>query len=271
MAIARCWNCGAGVAGPTCQMCGAAQQANAAPTPPAYAPGGQPAVSQASMSVRSPQSMAGNQYVPGGQYQYPPAGQPGGWQAQPPMPGYAQQGYQQGYPQPGYQPPMPGQAYPGAQPVGPNMTANAGPSAGLVVGALLLPLVGGGIAAIIGALIWAFFLESTKTNYTFLGLGLGLLVGIGVVLGAGGRRNGLLAIIAGVLGLLSFFLALYFRLSLATADFFGEGTNLFALPFGNFFDVLNQYLQDNPINYLYFVLVPLIAAGTALRGRGRRR
>ncbi|HEU5200005.1 MAG TPA: hypothetical protein VFU32_10220, partial [Ktedonobacterales bacterium] len=69
----------------------------------------------------------------------------------------------------------------------------------------------------------------------------------------------------GALGLLSFLLALYFRLGLAVSDTLGQGLNPFALPVGDFFDVLKLYLNDNPINYAYFLLVPFVAIGTAYR------
>ena len=87
-----------------------------------------------------------------------------------------------------------------------------------------------------------------------------------MLLGSRGQRNILLAGLAAVLGLFSFFLALYFRLSLAYAGVLGLGMNVGALPFGDFFDTLKLYLQDNPINYIYFVVVPLIAGATAFRG-----
>jgi hypothetical protein len=201
--------------------------------------------------------------APGGPY--PPAGQASGWQGYQP-PGYQQQGYQQ----PGYQPPsayQQQQAYLGTPPASPAI----GQQGGLDPMGLVLGLAGGLVGGIVGAIIWAFFLQLTKTNFTFLALGLGFLVGLGVLLGARGQRHIVLAVLAGVLGLLSFFLALYFRLSLALADILGEGNSLFALPFGDFFDVLKLYLQDNAINYLYFVLVPLIAAGTAFGGLNQRR
>jgi hypothetical protein len=266
-------------------MCGAAQQPGGTQGAPSYAPGGQPVVSQAAMSVRAPQQMAGTSSTAGSQYPYSPAGQasgwqtqqaaPGqasGWQAQPSMPGQAGwQGSQQpGYPQQGYQQPsaeQQRQAYLGMQPAAPAVSRKAG----LDPMALLLGLAGGVVGGIIGAIIWAFILQLTKTNISFIAVGLGFLVGLGVLLGARGQRHLVLAVLAGVLGLLSFFLALYFRLSLALADVLGQGTSLFALPFGDFSDILKLYLQDNPINYLYFVLVPLIAAGTAFGGLNRSR
>lgn len=263
MAMATCWNCGARLAGATCQMCGAAQRPDAMPGSSPAAPGGQPVVSQASMSVRPPQVAAGNQYVPGGQYAYPPAAQSGGWQGyQQPAPG---QGGWQGYPQPSaYQQQQAALGMP------PSAAASRQP-AGLDPTGLVLGLAGGTAGAVIGALAWAFFLQLTKTNFWLLGVVLGFAVGFGVLLGARGQRHIVLALLAGVLGLVCFFLALYFRLSLAYADFNGEGTNLFALPFADFFDTLKLYLQDNPINYINFVLVPLIAAGTAFNNRVQRR
>jgi hypothetical protein len=137
---------------------------------------------------------------------------------------------------------------------------------------LVLALVGGLVGVVLGALAWAFFLQFTKTNFFFLGVLPGLIVGFGVLLGSGWqRRQILLALLAAVLGLLSFGLGLYFRVSLLVAGVLGEGTNLFALPFGDFFDVVKLYLQDNPINYINFALVPLFAAIAAFNGGGRTR
>jgi hypothetical protein len=225
------------------------------------------------MSVRSPQPTA-NGYAAGAQNPYPQAGQPGAWQGQQPVPSQGHwQGYPQqspGYQQPGYQGPsayQQQQAYMGATPAAPG----AKQQVALNPLALLLGLVGGGVAAMIGALAWAFFLELTKTNFYLSGVLLGLLVGACVALGARGQNRFMLAVIGAVLGLLSFFLALYFRLSLGTADLLNEGTNLFALPFSDFFNVLKLYLQDNPINYANFVAIPVIAALTAFNNTLTRR
>jgi len=233
------------------------------------APGGQPVVSQASMSVRPPQITAGNQYGPDGQPPYPPAAPSGGWPGyQQPAPGQA--GWQ-GYPQqPGYQPPSAYQQQQAAL----GMTPAAAPArqAALLALPLLLALVGGLVGVVLGALAWAFFLQFTKTNFFFLGALPGLIVGFGVLIGSGfQRRSVLLAVLGAVLGLVSFILALYFRLSLLLADDLSEGTNLFALPIGDFFDTLKIYLQDNPLNYVNFALVPLFAAITAFNGGGRYR
>ncbi|GEM_PF-2028120 len=301
MAIATCWNCGAGLNGPKCQWCGAVQTPEAAqgssssrasaPQAPAssYGPGAsagqltgwqnqrtmasQPGDWQVSPTI--PGQMGGwqaQQPTPGqmGDWQVQPtmASQPGGWQVPQAAPGQPSgwqsqplQGYQ---PPPGYQQPMPGQVYPGMQPA-----SAARPNARSDSTSLLLGLVGGLIGGIIGALIWAFFLQLTRINFSYLAIGLGFLVGFGVQMSARKPRSMGLALLGGFLGLFAFFLALYFRLSLAYADVLGEGSNPFALPFGSFFDALGVYLQNNPINYIYFVLVPLIAAGTAYGGQGR--
>jgi hypothetical protein len=198
----------------------------------------------------------------------------GAWQNPQPAPGQGNwQGYPQpapGYPQSGYQGPsayQQQQAARGAAPAAPALKQQAP----LNPMALLLGLVGGVVAAVIGALAWAFFLQLTKTNFYLSGVLLGILVGVGIALGARGQNRFVLAIMGAVLGLLCFFLAVYFRLSLATADVLGEGTNLFALPFKDFFDVLKLYLQDNPINYANFVAVPVIAALAAFNNTLTRR
>jgi hypothetical protein len=231
------------------------------------------------MSVRPPQPAAGSGSAPGGQYPYPPAGQAGGWQGQPQQPGQGgwpgyppQPGYQQpGYPPPsGYQPPSAYQQQQAATGM-PPVTAAGGQKVGLDPTALVLGLAGGIVGAVIGALAWAFFLQLTKTNFFLLGAVPGFTVGLGVLLGARAQRHIMFALLGGVLGLLAFFLALYFRLGLIYADVFGEGSNVFALPLGDYFDAMKLYLQDNPINYINFALVPLIAAGIAMNGLNRSR
>ena len=225
-----------------------------------------------------PGQPGGWQSAPQPGYPQPQPGQSGNWQAQPTVAGQiggwqppqaapGQGGWQGAQSPPGYQQPLPGQVYPGMPPG----ASAARPKSGLDSTSLLFGVGGGLVGGIIGALIWAFILEATKTNISYIAIGLGFLVGLGVQLGARKPRNMGLALLGGALGLLAFFLALYFRLSLAIADGLGEGTNLFALPFGDFFNVLGLYLQDNAINYIYFVLVPLIAAGTAYGGQGQRR
>ncbi len=304
MAIATCWNCGAGLNGPRCQWCGAAQTPEAAqgsssrasaPQAPAssYGPGAsagqltgwqnqrtiasQPEGWQASPTI--PGQMSGWQAQPPAQgYQQPMPGQPGDWQAQPTMasqPGGWQasqaapgqmggwqsqplQGYQ---PSPGYQQPMPGPVYPGMQPA----ASAARPKARSDAASLLLGLVGGLIGGIIGALIWAAILNATNFNISYIAIGLGILVGYGVALGTHGQVTTLPVILAGVLGLLAFFLALYFRVS------YWEGYGFAGLPLGDFTSAMGDYLQANPLNYLYFVLVPLMAAGAAYGGQGQRR
>jgi hypothetical protein len=282
--MTTCWNCGARLSGPTCQMCGAVQAPQAGqPSGPA----GQPVVSQASMSVRP---------TSGGQPGYPPGEQPGmggypqnGPYQQPGMPGsgvYQQPAYgmSQPYQTPGAQPYVPGGQPQGALPgqmMGPQPFAPAmrpaPTSQPSFMAALPLALVGGLVGGVIGALIWAFLLQITSYNIYFVyAIGLGFLVGLGVAFGGRGRFHLALAVLAGALGLFSVFLALYFRLGLAVSDVLGQGLNPFALPLGDYFDVLKLYLHDNPINYLYFVLTPFVAIGSCYRftagnGSARRR
>jgi len=259
-------------------MCGAAQQAGGAEGPPAYAPGGQPVVSQASMSVRPPQPTAGSDYAAGGQYPYPPAGQAGGWQGQPPMPNQGGwQGYQQpgsqpqgGYPPQGYQQPsayQQQQAYLGAQPAAPTFRSFASAQSVSLGAVLPMAFVGGVVAAVVGALVWAFIGHYTNTVFGFL---LGIVVGLGVWLGARGYRHIALAVLAAVLGLCSLLLGIYFLSSLDFASATGEGSaNIFALPIDLFLNNLGDFFKAAPILYVYLVVVPLLAAASTYRGRRR--
>ena len=297
-----CWNCGARLNGQKCQMCGAMQtpEAGPPPPPPYSGPAGQPVVRQASMSVRPPSSAPfyesngqpgydrpGGQPDRGSYSPYGPsqqAGMPGGGYYQ--QPGYGNQPYQM----PGERRYVPGgqpQDVPPVQMMGPQQYGPAmglqpyGPAMGPAMQAqssraeaLSVPLgvVGGLVGSVIGAIIWAFVLDLTHINFWYLGFALGFFVGFGVALGAGGHNDIGLSLFAGALGLFSFFLALYFRLSLEESHLLSENANLFALSFNDFPDVLGEYLKLNPFNYINFVLVPLVAAGAAYRyiNRGRR-
>ncbi len=134
-----------------------------------------------------------------------------------------------------------------------------------------LATLGGGLAGIISAAIWAVVLNATGINFSYVAFLLGIVVGLGVALGARGYHDIGLSLFAGALGILSFCLALYFRLSLAESHALGQGTNLFALSLNDFLNNVGDYLANNPINYLNFVLVPIAAMGVAYRyiNRGR--
>ncbi len=145
--------------------------------------------------------------------------------------------------------------------------------------AWVLGTLGGLVGGAIGAALWAVILNLTRVNISYLAIGLGFLVGVGVALGARGRFDIGLSLFSGVLGLVSFFLALYFRLSLAlssqessTMPFTLSLKGFFTLSLNDFLTVLGSYLERNPINFLYFVLIPLVAMGTAYRYiNGRKR
>ncbi len=278
MAVTTCWNCRNPVSGAVCPTCGA-QQAMSAPPMPPYPPNppAQPSVSQASMSVRQGPPM----YVPGGQpgvrdYEAQDAiNARYAQRGQPPAGSYPMGGQPYGASGPFYGPP-------GQQPYGPNgaaggwqqpvaligQPAGAQPATGAPATSaaagfglrVVLAAVSGFIAAVLGALVWAFLLNATKTNYYILGVLLGFVVAIGVLLGARNQRHLVFVALAGVLGLLCFGMALYFRLSLAYSD------SLFGLPFSDFSPALKDYLSNNPINYLNFAAVPLVAIIATYRG-----
>lgn len=240
--------------------------------PPMYVPGGQPGVrdyeAQDAINARYAQRRqppAGS-YPMGGQEQPygasgPPYGAPG---QQPYGAPYGPDGAAGGW-----QPPVALIGQPaGAQP---EMGAPASAAAGFGMRVGLAALFGF-IAAVLGALVWAFLLNLTKTNFYILGVLLGFVVAIGVLLGARNQRHIVFVALAGVLGLLCFVMALYFRLSLAVAPLIGASSiNVFALPFGDFSPILKDYLSDNPINYLNFVAVPLVAIIATYRGFNQQR
>lgn len=153
---------------------------------------------------------------------------------------------------------------PGPQPITPPMQAQP-----RVQEALAVPLavLGGLVGGVIGAAIWAYILDATRINFSYLAFVLGIIVGLGVAIGARGQHDIGLSLFAGALGVCCFGLALYFRLSLR------ESHSLSGLSPNDFSNLLGDYLTLNPINFLNFGLVPLAAMGTAYRyihrgGRG---
>jgi hypothetical protein len=114
----------------------------------------------------------------------------------------------------------------------------------------------------------AYIGHYTNTVFGFL---LGVLVGLGVWLGARGYRHIALAGLAAVLGFFSLFLGLYFLVSLDYSDAINPGSaNLFALPIDLFFGHLGDFFSAEPYLYLLLIAVPLLAGATTYR-RGRRR
>ena len=214
----------------------------------------------------------------GGYPQHEPYQQPG-------MPGsgyYQQAGYgNQHYQTPGARPYVPGgqpQNLPPPQMMGPppfapvNPPAMQSPSRWAESLSGPLALLGGVIFGVVGAAIWGFLVDTTQHNFSYLAFVLGILVGLGVALGARGYHDIGLSLFAGGLSLLVFFLAMYFRLSLSYSHVVGENANFFALSFDDYINAVGDYMTAVPINFLNLVLVPLAAMGTAYRyiSRGRR-
>ena len=284
----NCWNCGARLSGPKCQMCGAVQAPQPAPPAVPGGPTGQSLARRASMPARPPSGA--NPYVPEGRPGYGPDGQPGlgayaqrdpyqqpgmpgsGAYQRPPISGYAMPGERRyvpgGQPQDVPPPPLwePEAFAPASAPV------TETPSGWSEALSVPLALLGGLATGVVGAAIWGYLVDLTHINFAYLAFVLGIIVGLGVALGARGHHDIGLSLFAGALSLLVFFLAMYFRLSLEYSHVIGGGANFFALSFDDYSNVLGDYLTLNPINFLNFALVPMAAMGTAYKyiNRGRR-
>lgn len=286
----HCWNCGARVSGRRCQMCGAAQSNDAAEQMPPPAAGPARPVAWGNGAYGPNRA---RQYVPGGppgERKYVPGGQPGEWyrHMEPEEEGYAPgtpdepMGIARGYGMrglalspgaPGYVPGgRPPNLYPemehplAAEPAPP-------PAPASLSEALSVPLatLGGVVAGIICAALWAVLLIGTQRFFVYLAFLLGIGVGLGVALGARGHHDIGLSLFAGALGIFSYCLALYFALSLDASHLLQGGFNFFALSLNDFSNILGDFLERNPINFVNFVLVPLAAMGTAYKyiNRGR--
>lgn len=132
---------------------------------------------------------------------------------------------------------------------------------------LLLATLGGTVCGILGALFWAYLVSATGVDLRFFNFALGFLVGVGVLVGANGERHPTIVLLAAVLGLGSYLLALYFQLSLLVSPLLdgGRSHNFFALPLGDFPAALIEEMNAHVILWVYLFLVPFFAAGTIYR------
>jgi hypothetical protein len=334
-----CWNCGARLTRPVCQMCGSAQPPDTMEQDPAE----RPVVRQAQQPMRPTSPGAGVSgsgglpgYGRGGQISnrsgsrsfqggYGPRGPYEGGYAQPGPyeDSYGQRGAYEGSYAPdvpdqqvdrwGYEPRRPSQSagappyVPGGprqppsappyvprghpqrawsedqppqvwadqalwpQPAAPALAHQSAQPRGPEALAVPLATLGGVIGGVISAAIWAVILDMTRYNFWYIAFLLGVIVGFGVALGARGYHDIGLSLYAGALGVLTYCLALYFRLSLLESHVLGSGLNFFALSLDDFLNRLGDYLLLNPINFVNFVTVPMAAMGMAYKyiNRGR--
>lgn len=94
----------------------------------------------------------------------------------------------------------------------------------------LLGVVGGGVGALIGGIIWYFVAIGTGMEIGYISLGLGYLVGFGVYLGAGKKRGHQLQIISALLATIAIIVTEKFLF-----DYF-----------------LNDYIQNHPAEFSDF-------------------
>jgi hypothetical protein len=73
----------------------------------------------------------------------------------------------------------------------------------------LRAIAGGVIAGIIGGLLWYFIAVLTNREFGYVAIALGFLVGMGVIVGSGGKRGHMLQMIALLLTLFVIFVAEY--------------------------------------------------------------
>jgi hypothetical protein len=165
--------------------------------------------------------------------------------------------------------PPPPEAMPSAvSGAGKARTAVAQGSPALPLHDLLLALLGGVVCGVLGALFWAYLVNASGVDLRFFNFALGFLVGVGVLVGANGERHPAIIILAAVLGLGSYMLALYFQLSLQVSPPLLDGSqshNFFALSLGDFPAALGEELNGHVILWVYLFLVPFFAAGTIFK------
>ena len=118
----------------------------------------------------------------------------------------------------------------------------------------------GGIAAIVGAFIWDKFVFYTHIEFGLIAVGIGILVGVAVAIGAGGKKGTSLQIISALLSLFGMMLGYALIISDALANLPASSPNsqlagagagmrlfvsLFALPF---------YFTQSPLSLLFIAI-----------------
>lgn len=125
-------------------------------------------------------------------------------------------------------------------------------------GALLV----GGAAGILGGLIWYAIVIATETQYAYLAVAIGFLVGLGVVFGAGKKRGLPLqimsaAITLGAMALGEYFIVRHYIVEAMRA----EGHRSFPLlyPLEDVIEILEAGIRSDPITLVFWLAALVVA------------
>ena len=121
---------------------------------------------------------------------------------------------------------------------------------------LALAAVGGVLGAIVGGLIWGFLVAATDTELGIVAIGIGVLAGFGVVLGARRKHGVPLQVIAGVAALVGILFGKYFAFVQIVNEEFGSGVaSVFdGRTFSAFTDIIGDVFNGFDVLWVVFAV-----------------
>lgn len=121
---------------------------------------------------------------------------------------------------------------------------------------LTLAAVGGLVAAIVGGVIWGFLVAATDTELGIVAIGVGVLAGFGVVLGARRKHGAPLQVIASVAAVVGVLFGKYFGFVQIVNDELGAGTaSVFdGRTFSAFRDLIGEVFSGWDVLWIVFAV-----------------
>jgi hypothetical protein len=109
------------------------------------------------------------------------------------------------------------------QPENEQSTVVPSPPEPLSTGDMTLAAVGGLVGGIVGGLIWGWLVAATDTELGIVAIGVGVLAGFGVVLGARGKHGTALQVIAALAAVVGILFGKYFAFVQVVNKELGDG------------------------------------------------
>ena len=126
----------------------------------------------------------------------------------------------------------------------------------LSAGDMAIAAIGGLVGAIVGGLIWGFLVAATDTELGIVAIGIGVLAGFGVVLGARRKHGTPLQVIAGVSAIVGIFFGKYFGFVQIVNRELGAGTaSVFdGRTFSAFMEILGDLFSGFDVLWIVFAV-----------------
>jgi hypothetical protein len=123
-------------------------------------------------------------------------------------------------------------------------------------GDLVMAAVGGLIGAIVGGLIWGFLVGATDTELGIVAIGVGVLAGFGVVLGARRKHGVPLQVIAGLAAVVGILFGKYFAfVQIVNKELGDRVASVFdGRTFSAFMDIIGELFSGFDVLWIVFAV-----------------